>query len=433
MNMRSIWTEKCKMPSFPSLEGDAKTEVLVVGGGLAGILCAYYLQKAGTDCILVEANRICGGTTANTTAKITAQHGLIYHKLVKKYGTQIAQLYLRANLDAMREYRQLCSGISCDLESADSFIYSLSSPAAVQEEMTALEKIGYQAEYHEDLSLPIETKGAVCFPDQLQFHPLRFCGAISSGLPIYEQTKVIAYDGTGYITNRGKIRAEKAVIATHFPIFNKHGLFPLKMYQARSYFMAFRDFSIPDGMYVSAEASGFSFRKYSGITLLGTTASRTGTNKDGWDPLRQFAASHAPNAKEITRWATQDCITLDGIPYIGQYSPATPNLFVATGFNKWGMSSSMAAALLLRDLIAGKDNPYKALFDPSRSIWHPELVTNLLHSTLNLLKPTRPRCPHLGCALKWNRQEHSWDCPCHGSRFSEDGKLLNNPSNEDMT
>ena len=125
-------------------------------------------------------------------------------------------------------------------------------------------------------------------------------------------------------------------------------------------------------------------------------------------------------------------MTLDGVPYIGSYSRRTQKLYVATGFHKWGMTSSMIAAQILCDKILGRENPFASLFDPSRSMLHPQLAANLLETTCNLLRFTKPRCPHLGCALQWNKQERSWDCPCHGSRFTEDGKLLDNPATGDL-
>ena len=144
--------------------------------------------------------------------------------------------------------------------------------------------------------------------------------------------------------------------------------------------------------------------------------------------LKDFSRFHYPEAKITHHWATQDCMSLDGIPYIGQYSAKTPNLYVATGFNKWGMTSSMVAARMLTDLITGKGSPYADLFSPSRSILRPQLGINAWEAARNLLTPTAKRCPHMGCALKWNSQEHSWDCPCHGSRFTESGKLIDNPA-----
>ena len=185
-------------------------------------------------------------------------------------------------------------------------------------------------------------------------------------------------------------------------------------------------------MYVDEEKDGLSFRNYNGLLLLGGGAHRTGKQGGGWAELEDFARTHYPKASIKYRWATQDCMSLDGIPYIGRYSKTAPNLYVATGFNKWGMTSSMAAAMLLSDLIQGKENEYERLFSPSRTILRPQLLCNAFETTVNLLTPTKPRCPHLGCVLKWNPLEHSWDCPCHGSRFGKDGKLLDNPATADL-
>ena len=244
--MESIWTSTVTMPHFPTLNEDVQTDVLIIGGGMACLLCAHQLQQAGVSCMVVEASFLASGITKNTTAKITSQHGLIYRTLVKRLGVEQARRYWQANQDALNALRRLCQQIDYD-------------------------------------------------------------------------------------------------------------------------------------------------------------------------------------------FSTQDCMTLDGIPYIGQYSARTPNLYVATGFNKWGMTSSMVAARLLTDLITGKDNPDASLFSPSRSILRPQLGINAWEATRNLLTPTPKRCPHMGCALKWNPQEHSWDCPCHGSRFTEDGKLIDNPATGDLS
>ena len=184
-------------------------------------------------------------------------------------------------------------------------------------------------------------------------------------------------------------------------------------------------------MYVDEDEKGLSFRNYGDRLLLGGGSHRTGKQGGGWRELERFAARRYPDAQETVRWATQDCMSLDGVPYIGPYSKRTPGLFVATGFNKWGMTSSMAAAQILTDLVLERNNPYAAVFSPSRTILRPQLAVNGLESLLGLLTPTAPRCPHMGCALKYNAAEHSWDCPCHGSRFGEDGKLINNPASDD--
>ncbi len=185
-------------------------------------------------------------------------------------------------------------------------------------------------------------------------------------------------------------------------------------------------------MYIDENPTGLSFRMYDDLLLLGGGAHRTGKEGGNWKELNKFKNRFYPSSKEVTRWATQDCMSLDSIPYIGQYSKTAPDIFVATGYNKWGMTSSMVAANLLCDLVMGNDNQYSGLYSPSRKILRPQLFTNIVESTVNLLNFKTPRCPHLGCALKWNNAEKSWDCPCHGSRFSENGELLDNPATADI-
>ena len=184
-------------------------------------------------------------------------------------------------------------------------------------------------------------------------------------------------------------------------------------------------------MYVDENEKGLSFRRHGDLLLLGGGGHRTGKKGGAWQELSDFAKQNYPNAREVARFATQDCMSLDKVPYIGQYAKSTPDLLVATGFHKWGMTSSMVSAAILADLVRGKKNPYTSLFSPSRSMLHPTLFSNIFHSAAGLLTPTVPRCPHLGCALKYNKAEHSWDCPCHGSRFDETGKLIDNPATDD--
>ena len=174
------------------------------------------------------------------------------------------------------------------------------------------------------------------------------------------------------------------------------------------------------------------FRNYNDLLILGGGSHRTGKKGGNWDELRNFAKEHYPEAKEKYHWAAQDCMSLDSIPYIGHYSKNTSNLYTASGFNKWGITGAMTAAMVLSDIVTEKNNEYADVFDPSRSILKPQLFLNGIEATANLLKFSKKRCPHLGCALKWNSAEHSWDCPCHGSRFSENGKVLENPANGDL-
>ena len=430
--MESVWHEGVAMPRFAPLRGELKTDVLIIGGGMAGVLCARLLKDAGVDYALVEANRIGQGITKNTTAKITAQHGLIYQKLVRRFGLELAGLYLEANEGAVRKYRSLCQGIDCDFTTQDNYIYALDDPRALEREMDALRALHFPAELTQKLPLPLAAVGAVKFPDQAQFHPLKFLAGLCQGLNAYENTIVRELKGLTAVTGQGTITARKIIVATHFPFLNKHGSYFLKLYQQRSYVISLENAPAMDGMYLDAAENGLSFRSHNGALLLGGGGHRTGKQGGGWRELERYARVFYPGAAITHRWATQDCITLDGIPYIGRYSRRTPALYVATGFNKWGMTSAMVSAQLLTRLVQEKESPYEALFSPSRTMLRPQLGVNAMESTLNLLTPTAPRCPHLGCALKWNSQERSWDCPCHGSRFEADGTLIDNPATGDL-
>ncbi|MGM9647388.1 MAG: FAD-dependent oxidoreductase [Eubacteriales bacterium] len=429
--MNSIWTNNAERPHFDAQQKDLQTDVLIIGGGLAGILCAYFLDAAGVDYRLVEADRICSGITQNTTAKITFQHGLIYDRLIRQLGMADARMYLDANRSALTQYHKLCQTVDCDYEQKDAFVYSLTNRRKIQAEVEAYHKLGIPAESVTDLPLPFSVAGAVRVAGQGQFHPLKFAYGIATGLRIMEHTKVTELMPGAVRTNHGTIQAKKIIVATHFPFLNKHGSYYIKLFQHRSYVIALQNAPDVKGIYLDESKTGLSFRNCGDLLLLGGGSHRTGKRGGNWQELADFASRHYRGAKEVARWATQDCMSLDGMPYIGQYSKRTPDLYVATGFNKWGITSSMVAAMILSDLIQGKENRYALLFSPSRSILHPQLAINAAESMIGLLTPTVPRCPHLGCALKYNRQEHSWDCPCHGSRFSESGALIDNPSTDD--
>lgn len=427
--MKSLWNETVCRQDFPSLKSDMKTDVLIIGGGIAGILTAYFLQENGVPYILVEKDRICSGTTGNTTAKITFQHGLAYHKILCSSGLEKTEMYLQANRAAFEKYAELCNKIDCGYEIKNNYVYSVNDRQKLENEINALSKIGYEAIFAENLQLPVNAAGAVCFENQAQFHPLKFLFSIAKGLKIYEHTFVQEMIGTTAVTNCGKINADNVIITTHFPFINKHGSYFLKLYQSRSYVIALKHAQNVDGMYVDECKKGFSFRNYGDLLLLGGGGHRTGKSGGNWDQLRRFAEKNYPNADEKYYWAAQDCMSLDSIPYIGKYSKNTPNLFTAGGFNKWGMTGAMLSAMLLSDMVCGRHNDFAEAFSPSRSILKPQLFINGFESAKNLLTPSKKRCPHLGCALKWNPAEHSWDCACHGSRFDESGKTLDNPAN----
>ena len=429
--MKSVWEKDIVRESFPSLAENKSTDVLIIGGGIAGILCADRLRRAGVDCMLVEAKRICMGVSGNTTAKVTFAHGLLYEGLIRRFGVKKAGLYLKAQEQALSEYARIACTVDCDYRENDAFVYTLRNKSKIVGEIAALNRLGVPAVYTDAEALPFPVTGALCVKGQAEINPLKLLYGLARDLPIYENTKVQELIGQKAITQKCEITFKRLVVATHFPIFNKQGLYFLKMYQHRSYVLALENAPNVRGMYVDEANRGLTFRNYGELLLLGGGGHRTGKSGGCWQELEDFAAKHYADARIVAKWATQDCMTLDGMPYIGRYARHTPNVYVTTGFNKWGMTSAMVAATLLADLICGKSTPYADLFSPSRSVFHPQLAANAFHSVIGLLTPTTPRCPHLGCALQYNAVEHSWDCPCHGSRFAEDGELLDNPATDD--
>ena len=477
--MKSIWDESCEFDKREELKGDIKTDILIIGAGIAGILIGYFLKQNGREVVLIDKSEIASGNTRNTTAKITSQHDLIYNKLIQEFGEEKAKQYARANELAIRKYREIIKErkIECDFEELPAYIYSLNDTDLLKKEVDAARHLGIDAEYVEKVDLPLEVKGAVKFNNQGQFNPLKFLKDISKELTIYENTKAIKIEENLVSTDKGNIVANHIVIATHYPIINAPGYYFMKMHQERSYVIALEnaDNNIK-GMYIDYEKQGYSFRNYKGLLLLGGISQRTGENESGgsYDKLRNIAKDLYPNSREKCHWSAQDCMTIDGIPYIGKYADSTPNIYVATGFNKWGMTSSMVSAMIISDLILEKDNDFSEIFSPKRfdlSLSINNIANDLVKTAKNFIaqKISIPsseiqhiknghagivdyngqkvgvykdengkefivstKCSHLGCELHWNADELTWDCPCHGSRFDYTGKLIESPANKDI-
>lgn len=429
--MKSVWCGEDRRTCYPSLKKDIQTQVLVIGGGMAGILCARKLRAAGMDVVLLEAERIGTGITAGTTAVLTAQHDFLYQDMIERFGEATAGAYLHGNLAAVQSFRELAKEIPCDFQDMPSIQFTAQEPERLRLEAETVNRLGFPAQYRSHIDLDIPAAGAVAYPGMGQFHPLKFLHGAAQGLRIYERSRVKRLEGTTAYLENGSVRAQQVIVATHYPFINRRGLYFIKLYQCRSYVLALENAPDPGASMAELGGQGMYFRRYGDLLLVGGGDHRTGKQGGGFRFLREYTRKYFPEAKERYAWANQDCMSLDGLPYVGRYSPNMPNVYVASGFNEWGMTNSMVAAELLTDMILGRENPLEEPLRPNRSVMHKQLWRNLGATLADFVTPTVKRCPHLGCALKWNPQEHSWDCPCHGSRFDEDGKLLDTPAQKD--
>lgn len=473
--MESIWTQTCNhREKRPALDRQIEADVAVIGGGMAGILTAWQLEQAGVRTVVLEADQIGQGQTKNTTAKITVQHGLFCHTFLEKKGEETARNYVQANQEAVKEYKRIIKeeGINCDLTEADSFVYS-SDREKLRQETKAAQRLGIRADLKEQIEIPVPCAGAVCFPNQAEFHPLKFLYALADTLKVYEDSQVKEVEDHLVKTSLGSVKADYIVFAAHFPFINFPGMYFTRMHQERSYVLALENTGRIEGMYIGDGEEKLSFRQYDRYLLLGGQGHRTGENKSGgcYQKLKEAAQAYYPDSRVAACWSAQDCITADSIPFIGAYTSDRPGWLVASGFQKWGMSSSMASAMLLCDKICNIENPYAETFAPSRfsteeipqiardsghavkeltkRFFHvPEETANVLKRGYGAIVETSQGkmgvykseegemfkvdivCPHLGCELTWNPDEQSWDCPCHGSRFDVRGNLLDGPAQE---
>ena len=472
--MDSIWTIDCEMPVYPTLHEEIETDAAIIGGGITGLLTAYFLQKQGLRTVVLEADTICSGQTGRTTAKITAGHGLCYSRIEKDWDTHTASSYAQAMQNAIEDYTHLIEheGIDCDFIRCAHILYSTSDPECIRRESEAALRAGLNAQFTTQTELPFAIAGALQLSDQARFHPLKFLRTIAAKLTIYEHSRVLDVSEDHLHTDHGTVTARYIIFTNHYPFMNRPGYYFLRMHQERSYVLALQNAPQLEAMYWSADAGGCSMRPADGYLLLGGGAHRTGENRTGgcYDRLRHCAARWWPDAVPTLQWSAQDCITIDGLPYIGRYSRETPNWYVATGYHKWGMTGAMSAATTLSALISGHPADNTAIFSPDRFALSPS-ASNMLHDGLEAVKAlSRPwfeppralldalpnghggivehnghkaavskdtdgkttvhhcRCTHLGCEVEWNPDDRTWECPCHGSRFSENGQVLDGPA-----
>ncbi len=454
--MKSIWNNTSEIVPSEPLTRDITADAVVIGGGMAGILTAYFLQEQGMDVVVLEANCVGSGQTGNTTAKITSQHGLIYEHLLRVWGEKKARQYAQANQEAIELYERVIDklGIDCEFERRPAYLYTVSQREALEREAHAAKLLGIPAELTTQTTLPFRVMGALRYSEQAMFHPLKFLKAVSEQLIIYGNIRVERAEKNCLYTGRHTVKAKHVIFASHFPFVNMPGFYFMKMHQERSYVLALEKAGRLDGMYLGIDRdASWSMRNTGELLLFGGCNHRTGENKGGgrYDILEKQARNFWPVSRETGRWSAQDCMTLDGIPYIGRFSRVRPNWYVASGFGKWGMSSSMVSARIISDLIAGQVNIYQDVFSPQR-YWKPGTWKSFLkeggYAVSGLTKgifagkienghlkgkgKRGPRCAHLGCRLEWNPDEKVWECPCHGSNFEADGGLLQDPAKTDV-
>jgi glycine/D-amino acid oxidase-like deaminating enzyme/nitrite reductase/ring-hydroxylating ferredoxin subunit len=486
IHFQSCW-KTVKPPEFSRLEGDCNADAVIVGGGMCGLLCAYELLRKGVrDIVILEADRILNGTTAGTTGKITSQHGLIYAALEKKMGTRAAWQYAKANEEAVSRFGQIvrAENIDCDFVPCDAYLYACTQEGAerAREEAETARRLSIDASFAKTCGeLPFPIKGAVKFSGQAEFHPMKFACRLAEilrdrGVKIYEKTPAVALDDNRILTGAGYVYGKNVLLCSRYPFTNLRGFYFARIVQNRSYLAALRDAPELSGMYLDCEETGLSFRSARAggekFLLLGWGAHKSGheTSVPHYEKLKEEAKRLYPASSVSYLWSAQDCETNDGIPLIGRYRQFGDRVYLATGFRKWGMTESMAAAGILSDLIVSGKSEVADVFSPERADFGmragkffreaADTAANFLRGYTEIpkggvaelkngegkivefegakigayrdeeggLHGVRPVCTHMHCPLQWNPEDHTWDCPCHGSRFDADGNILEGPA-----
>lgn len=488
----SLWIDTAPATAWPALADDLAVDVAVIGGGIAGITAAFLLKAAGQRVALLEAGQLLQGVTGQTTAKLTSQHTLAYSRLLQHFGEARARAYAEANEAAIAHVRATAAelGIDCDLVTTDAYTWADSDDdlRRLHAETDAALRLGLPARFVEPTAvpLPFPVRGALCFSGQARFHPLRYLQALAAAIPgngshVFERTVAVAVDDgepCQVTTRQGhRVRAGAVILATHYP-FTDHSLYALRLQPHRSYLLGARlEGAAPPGMFINVGRTR-SLRPYvhggaEGVLVVGEghTVGEGGDTRGRYRRLEAWARDVLAVAGIDYHWSTQDHASIDHVPYVGRQTPLSRHLYVATGFGGWGMSNGVAAGLLLRDLVLGRENPWAEVFDPARLnlagardfVRHTltvgrHWVGDRLRRGEDDLSPGEGRvlatdqgriavycdddgechalssaCTHMGCVVQWNSAEKSWDCPCHGSRFDAvDGRVLHGPALEPL-
>jgi glycine/D-amino acid oxidase-like deaminating enzyme len=440
---RSLWLEGRTAAARPPLDRDVAADVVVVGAGIVGLTTAVLLEREGLDVVVLEMRHVAAGATGYNTAKLSSLHGLTYTALAGCLGRDRARLYGEANEAGIARVFELAAelDIECDLARKSNYTYSEDAAEAgdLREEAALAAELGLPASYVEELDLPFGVAGAVRFEHQAEFHPVKYVDGLAGALrgPVHEGTRATGIGSGAVSTARGpRVSARHIVVATHLSFLDR-GLYFARCHPERSYVVAGRAAGLPGGMYLSTESPAHSIRAHGDWLLVGGESHKTGQADaaERYERLEAWARERFGLEPEL-RWATQDQMPVDGVPYVGRHDPLSGDVWVATGFKKWGLAMGTAAAELLTALIIGREHPWTELFDPNRlrprasaGSFAKENANVGYHFVADrVAKRGNPRCTHLGCLLDWNAAEETWDCPCHGSRFAASGDVIEGPA-----
>ncbi|PKK95792.1 MAG: hypothetical protein CVV59_01940 [Tenericutes bacterium HGW-Tenericutes-4] len=471
----SIW--KIQKKGYDQLTKNLKVQVVVVGGGIAGFLTAHELSNRGFEGVLLEANQILEGVTEKTTAFIAGLQGILYQKLNKTYGLSLAKKYFKLHENAIYEYEKLVQehNIICEFTKLPAYLFTRKSSKSLIKEFDTLKKIGTGVNYLTKLqNVPIKINGVIKLENQAMFHPLKFLMGLPINFTIYEHSQVVHFNLKQKVlyTNLAKVEAEHIVFATHFPLFTCPNLFPFKMYQSKSYCLAVSNTQNLEGLYIEDTSDGLTLRNYKHHIIIGGGDHNTCEIKkvSPYKNLKKEADKLFNKSPVHYEWETQDCMTMDELPYIDRLNKTYPNVFIITGFNKWGMAKALMGSKIIADLMQNKQNefyelcainrkaaiknPVKTLGHALNSVWNLfvsfcgvpiENYKNLKNNEggIFLVKGKKrgvyrdetgkfyfvnARCSHLKCELNFDPHNKTFVCPCHGSLYDIEGNVLREPA-----